>query len=623
MKRFAVAVEPTPACVPVEATQPPPPPSGQPTDQPTCLLLLLLHRPDESIRAAALEIISCVIKQMPSMPASVCCAAYCSVVDPMIITLLEAQLLEDVKSEAARPSDRRMTALATRKMALDVIAKIVLLDDRAPASNAWYAGEMPKIECTEKVAAASNGDFLIRAEGSDRVLMVKGETVPLFSTWVRVEQGVLSHTIKSDGHGSWEFGGRLYPSLRSIVKMLRETPIKLKNSNMISLGSPAGGGELLAESAGSMDRLGDAPSHCDVQAKAHASDLESSSLSAAAIAAICAAGEVKSLAGCHPNAISVICGLLQELALHAKPQQPLRSLDTASIRQPDAIKTPPSDVGADRLQWLSLASESKTATTPEKNPDARLIGTAVAALATILRCIPPAFSIDAFGATPKPAMHDSSAHVQPANPKLADAKADEPLWCHPNAKAVAKSGGLECIKQLRFHENGAVREQAGAMIQHHFAVDRTPAFPAFPSFNPGTENHLSQPSGCHGAFQGSHFPPPTLKSWAVQGFPTSEAFPVFASQPKPVNASESKQTMASPEAKSPEVKGDETPRSDSGVPSPFSGVPSPFVPANAGALMQLQLEILASLPAKPRRRRLGQLKRPRTPSPPRAASASL
>ena len=113
----------------------------------------------------------------------------------------------------------------------------------APASNAWYAGEMPLQECVTRVMAASDGDFLIRADGTDRVLVVKDEAV------------VRSYTMKSDGHGRWQFGGRPYPSLRSIVKLLKKTPIKSKTGKMITLGSPAIGGEPLAETepAGSVD----------------------------------------------------------------------------------------------------------------------------------------------------------------------------------------------------------------------------------------------------------------------------------------------------------------------------------------------------------------------------------
>ena len=295
---------------------------------------------------------------------------------------------------------------------------------------------------------------------------------------------------------------------------------------------------------------------------AHAAELATRKIALGVIAMVALGGQNDQVKTPHPRAalgrepvkaITAICGLLQELALRAKPQQPLRSLDTASIKQPGAIKMP-EDVAVDALQWLDLALHVKQdsdralldqafeTNAATSHPDAKLIGHTVDALATMLRCTRPAFFIDAFGAKLK----------------------------LPNAMAVIESGGLECIKQLRLHNDGAIRAKARSVVRDHFAVERNPAFPTFSQSEtptPTGERRVSPLGGDRvpAEAQSSAFEfnavAPAQSGGSSFSFPTADgAFQGFVSLPKPVDQ------LLTTSLESQEPK--ETPRSDYMVPSP-------------------------------------------------------
>eukprot|EP00041_Stephanoeca_diplocostata_P015304 m.291899 g.291899 ORF g.291899 m.291899 type:complete len:346 (+) comp19987_c0_seq7:212-1249(+) len=106
----------------------------------------------------------------------------------------------------------------------------------APVPLNFYAESMTMDACIKAVMSSSDGDFLIRPnDAGDRVLIVKDDTV------------VRTYTMKASGNGSWLFGARTYPTLRSIVALLKKTPIKSKSGKMILLGNPAPGGTELKE----------------------------------------------------------------------------------------------------------------------------------------------------------------------------------------------------------------------------------------------------------------------------------------------------------------------------------------------------------------------------------------
>jgi len=111
--------------------------------------------------------------------------------------------------------------------------------EASSSSHAWYVPVTVTQQQTQQyVSEANNGDFLIReSENGDRVLIVKDDTV------------VRAYTMKPDpeGQGRWVFGQKTYPSIRTIVTLLRRTPIKSKTGKMITLGQAAKGGVELEE----------------------------------------------------------------------------------------------------------------------------------------------------------------------------------------------------------------------------------------------------------------------------------------------------------------------------------------------------------------------------------------
>eukprot|EP00035_Acanthoeca_spectabilis_P021179 m.436786 g.436786 ORF g.436786 m.436786 type:complete len:342 (-) comp18013_c0_seq1:1326-2351(-) len=141
------------------------------------------------------------------------------------------------KQEAAVPATAPPPAEATASAPQEPVTP---QQNRQANVTEFFAPEnMSLQECARSVVSANDGDYLIRKnEKNECVLVVKDS---------EAKDKIRMYTMKPDGTGKWLFGNHVFPSMKSVVKLLQVKPIKSKTGKMIRLGVPAPGGVAVDE----------------------------------------------------------------------------------------------------------------------------------------------------------------------------------------------------------------------------------------------------------------------------------------------------------------------------------------------------------------------------------------
>eukprot|EP00040_Diaphanoeca_grandis_P014569 m.74029 g.74029 ORF g.74029 m.74029 type:complete len:881 (-) comp24616_c0_seq1:127-2769(-) len=95
-----------------------------------------------------------------------------------------------------------------------------------PPGTKWFAGGMPKRAADDMVLSGTHGDYLIRTEGDIYVISINDSST------------CANYKIRVDGN-ELVFAGKKFPSLESIIDMMKKQPICGNNGRPLILRQPA------------------------------------------------------------------------------------------------------------------------------------------------------------------------------------------------------------------------------------------------------------------------------------------------------------------------------------------------------------------------------------------------